>query len=100
MTSSCALTRRLAAEFACTARLYAESGVRLATSGKSGIDYTRECAQTLEAHGRSEIAFRAFTEHVASHQCGEVTQNGQGTCIHKSKTFSDGYAIDMPLADQ
>ena len=76
MTSSCAIRRRLAAEFASAARLYAESAVRLATSEEPGIDYTS--LQTLEAQGRAEFAFKAFTEHVASHQCGEDTQNGQG----------------------
>ena len=76
MTSSCAIRRRLAAEFASAARLYAESAVRLATSEEPGIDYTS--LQTLEAQGRAEFAFKAFTEHVASHQCEEDTQNGQG----------------------
>ena len=77
MTSSCAVRRGLAAEFACAARLFAESAVLLATSGKSGTDYTSLCDQTSEAQGSAEAAFRALTEHVASHQCGEATQNGQ-----------------------
>src|SRR5215472_12655621 len=100
MTSSCAIRRRLAAEFSCAARLYAESAVHLATSGKSGIDYTRECARTLEAHGRSEVAFRAFAEHVTSHHCGEVTQNGQGHLYAQEQRSSAGDAIDMPFVDQ
>ena len=78
MTSSCAVRRRLAEEFAFATRLYAESAVRLATSGKSGIDFTRVRDQTIKPQDRSEVAFRAFTEHVASHRCGEATQNGQG----------------------
>ena len=60
----------------CAARLFAESAVLLATSGKSGIDYTSLCDQTIEAQGSAEVAFRAFKEHVVSHQCGEATQNG------------------------
>ena len=76
MTSSCAVRRGLAADFASAARLFAESAVLLATSGKSGIDYTSLCDQTIEAQGSAEVAFRAFKEHVASHQCGEATQNG------------------------
>jgi hypothetical protein len=68
----------LAEKFALATRQYAESAVRLAISGKSGIDFTGLRDQTIKAQGRSEVAFRAFTEHVASHQCGEATQNGQG----------------------
>jgi hypothetical protein len=67
---SCAARRRLAAEFASAARLYAESAVRLATSDEPGIDYTSLC-QTLEAQNCLEVAFRVFMEHVASHPCGE-----------------------------
>ena len=81
MTSSCAARRRLAEEFAFATRLYAESAVRLATSGKSGTNFTRLRDQTIDAQGRSEVAFRAFTEHVASHQCGEATQNGPGASL-------------------
>ena len=57
MTSSCAVRRELAAKFACAARLFAESAVLLATSGKSGIDYTSLCDQTIEAQGSGEVAF-------------------------------------------
>jgi hypothetical protein len=77
MTSSCAVRRGLAAEFAFAARLFAESAVLLATSGKSGIEYTSLCDQISEAQASAEAAFRTFTEHVASHHCGEATQDGQ-----------------------
>jgi|SRR5215831_18110811 len=73
--SYCAIRRKLAEEFAIAARLYAESAIRLA-SGKSAVDYACLRDQTIEAHGRSETAFRGFNEHVASHQCGEAMQNG------------------------
>ena len=78
MTSSCAVRQRLAERFAFSTRLYAESAVRLATSGKAGIDFARLRDQTIEAHRRSEVAFMAFREHVASHQCGEATQTTTG----------------------
>ena len=75
MTSSCAVRRKLAEKFAFATRHNAQSAIRLANSGKFGIDFTRLRDQTIKAQGRAEVAFRAFTEHVASHQCGEVTQN-------------------------
>ena len=76
----CTIGRKLAEEFALAARLYAESAVRLAFVGKSGIEYSSLRDQTIEAQGRSEAAFRAFNEHVSSHQyqCGEITRNGHG----------------------
>ena len=89
MTSSCAVRRRLAEKFALATRQYAESAVRLAISGKFGIDFTRLRDQTIKAQGRSEVAFRALSEHVASHQCGEATQNGQGHLHPQSNTFLD-----------
>jgi hypothetical protein len=67
----------LAAELAIAARQYAETAAGLATLGISGTDYTLLRDQTIEAQKRSEAAFKAFTEHVVSHQCGEVTQNAQ-----------------------
>jgi hypothetical protein len=76
MKSSCALRRKLAEEFATAARLYAESAIRLACSGKSAVDYAYLRDQTIEAQGRSEVAFKGFNEHVASHRCGEGTRNG------------------------
>ena len=89
MTSSCAVRRRLAEKFALATRQYAESAVGLAISGKSGIDFARLRDQTINAQGRAEVAFRALTEHVASHQCGEATQNGQGHLHPQSNTFLD-----------
>ena len=77
MASFCPIRRTLASQFAIAARQYAETAASLATLGESGIEYTRLCDQTLEAQARSEAALKAFTEHVASHQCGEVTQNGK-----------------------
>jgi len=76
MTSFCNARRRLAEKFAVAARLYAESAVCLATSGKSGDDFTRLGKRTIEAQSLSEVAFRGLMEHVSSHQCGEATQNG------------------------
>jgi hypothetical protein len=76
MTSSCTTRRVLAEELALTARLYAEAAGRLASSGKSGIAYARLREHTSKALRCSEAAFRAFTDHVVSHQCGEITQNG------------------------
>ena len=89
MTSSCAVRRRLAEKFALATRQYAESAVRLAISGKFGIDFTHLRDQTIKAQGRAEVAFRALTEHVASHQCGEATKNGQGHLHPQSNTFLD-----------
>ena len=79
MTSSCAVRRSLAEKFALATRQYAESAVGLAISGKSGIDFARLRDQTIKAQGRSEVAFRALSEHVASHQCGEATPERPGT---------------------
>jgi len=67
----------LAEQFAVAARLYAESAVRLATSGESGIDFNRLSDQTIEAQDRSEAAFRAFKGHVAWHECGETLEGAQ-----------------------
>ena len=78
MRSSCAARRKLAEELATAARLYAESAIRLACSAKSAVDYACLRDQTIEAQGRSEVAFKGFNEHVASHQCGEATHNGNG----------------------
>jgi hypothetical protein len=68
----------LAEKLAVTTRLYAECAVCLATSGKSGADFIRLSKQTIEAQRLSEAACRAFMDHVASDQCGEVMQNGNG----------------------
>ena len=62
----------LAEQFAIAARLYVERAVKLAASGGVGINYTRLRDETIQAQERSEIAFRALTEHVASHQCGKA----------------------------
>ena len=78
MRSSCAIRRKLAEEFATATRLYAESAIRLACSGKSAVDYACLRDQTIEAQGRSEVAFKGFNEHIASHQCGETMHNGDG----------------------
>jgi hypothetical protein len=78
MTSSCNVRNRLAEKFAVAARLYAESAVCLATSGKSGHDFTRLSKQTIEAQSHSEVAFKALMEHVASHPCGVPTQTANG----------------------
>ena len=86
MTSSCTVRRSLAEKFALATRQYAESAVGLAISG---IDFARLRDQTIKAQGRAEVAFRALTEHVASHQCGEATQNGQGHLHPQSNTFLD-----------
>ena len=67
----------LAEKFAVTARLYAESAVCLATSGKSGTDFIRLSQQTIEAQNLSEAACRAFMDHVGSHDCDDVAQNGK-----------------------
>jgi hypothetical protein len=58
MTSSCPVRRRLLEAFALATRVYAESAVCLATSVESGIDHTALCDQTIEAQGRTEVAFR------------------------------------------
>jgi hypothetical protein len=76
--TSCVTRKSLAARFATAARLYAETATNLAILGKFGIEYTHLVNQTIEAQVRSDAAFRAFTEHVASHNCGDVPQNGQG----------------------
>ena len=91
MTSSCAVRPRFAEKSALATRQNADSAVRLAISGKSGIDFTRLRDQTIKAQGRAEVAFRAFTKHVASHQCGEARQNGQGHlfCTSKFQHASD-----------
>jgi hypothetical protein len=66
----------LASRFAIAARQYADTAAGLATLGASGIDYTRLRDQTIEGQAQAEAAFKAFTEHVESHQCGDATQNG------------------------
>jgi hypothetical protein len=79
MTSPCSVKRTLAEKFAVAVRLYAESAVCLATSEKSDIDFIHLSHQTIEAQSLSEAAFRAFMEHVASHQCAATTRNGTGS---------------------
>jgi hypothetical protein len=86
----------LAEKFALATRQYAESAVCLAISGKFGIDFTRLREQTIKAQGRSEVAFRALSEHVASH---EATQNGQGHLHPQSNTFLDYNAIRTDPAE-
>jgi len=76
MTSSCAIRRRLAERLAVATRLYAESAVCLATSGKSSIDFIRLSKETIEAQSLAEAACRAFMDHVGSHQCGDAMPNG------------------------
>jgi hypothetical protein len=83
MRSSCAVRRKLAEEFATAARLYAESAIRLACSGESGVDYAYQRDQTIKAQGQSEVAFRSFNEHVASHRCAEITPNGHGHSVEQ-----------------
>src|SRR5215469_12208940 len=77
MTSSYAIRRKLAEKLAVTTRLYAECAVRLATSKESGIDFVRLSKQTIEAQSLSEAACRAFMDHVGSHDCDDVAQNGK-----------------------
>jgi hypothetical protein len=72
MTPSCPTRRVLAERFATAARLYAESAVKLVSFEESRINYARLRNYAIRAQERSEAAFRAFTEHVASHQCGQV----------------------------
>jgi hypothetical protein len=67
----------LASQFAIAARQFAETATDLATLGKSGADYTRLREAAIEAQARSDAAFTLFTEHVASHHCGEDAQDGQ-----------------------
>lgn len=76
MRSSCAIRCKLAEKLAVATRLYAEIAVRLAISGKSGIDFICLSKQTIEAQNLAEGACRAFMDHVDSHQCGEAMQNG------------------------
>ena len=85
MTSACNVKRTLAEKFAVAVRLYAESAVCLAISGKSGMDFIRLSKQTIEAQSLSEAAFRAFMEHVASHQCAGTTQDGAGSLNAKEQ---------------
>jgi hypothetical protein len=59
----------LGAQFATAARLYAEAATTLALE-HSEIEYALLLDQTVQAQGRSEAAFKAFKEHVASHECG------------------------------
>jgi hypothetical protein len=59
----------LGAEFATAARLYAEAATSLALD-YSEIEYALLLDQTVQALTRAEDAFRAFKEHVASHECG------------------------------
>ena len=84
-THACQLRRQLADEFATAARLYAESVVRLVTSGVSHDDYVRLCERTEEAQNRSEAAFIAFEEHVDLHRC-----YGDGTCGHNVHNIASG----------
>jgi hypothetical protein len=60
----------LGAEFATAARLYAEAATSLARFDHSESEYVLLLDQTVQAQDRSEAAFRAFKEHVASHECG------------------------------
>jgi hypothetical protein len=75
--TSCPVRRKLASQFAIAARKYAENAAGLATLGTSDFDYIRLRDETTAAQAHSEAAFKAFTEHVDSHQCGEVTLNGR-----------------------
>lgn len=109
MTSCCPTRRTLAEQFASAARLYAESAVKLAILGKSGIDYIRLRDDTIDAQGRSEVAFRDFIQHVDSHQCGEGALNGRGHVYAQEKTHcvtgaqlpeSAHSRRDPPLAEQ
>jgi hypothetical protein len=69
--------------------LYLSANLSAKVGFHRGIDFTRLRDQTIETQCRSEVAFRTFTEHVASHQCGEATQNGQGHLHPQSNTFLD-----------
>ena len=67
----------LASQFAIAARQYADTASELATLGKSGPDYTRLRELTIQAQTQTEAAFRAFTGHVTSHQCGGAATSSQ-----------------------
>jgi hypothetical protein len=68
----------LAEIFAVATRLYSESAVCLATSGKSGSDFTRlSRPDDRDADPRGN-SIKTLREHVASHQCGEGSLNGKG----------------------
>ena len=45
--------------------------------GKSGADYILLRDKTIEAQEHSTAAFRAFTEHVASHHCSGAVTSGE-----------------------
>ncbi|HKE21851.1 MAG TPA: hypothetical protein VKB88_05630 [Bryobacteraceae bacterium] len=77
MKLGCPIRQTLAEQFATAARLYAETAVSLATMGKSGADYILLRDKTIEAQEHSTAAFRAFTEHVASHHCSGAVTSGE-----------------------
>ena len=67
--SFCVIRKSLGVQFATAARLYAEAATSLALD-HSEIEYALLLDQTVQAQDLTETAFRAFKEHVASHECG------------------------------
>jgi hypothetical protein len=65
----CTTRRRLAEEFAITARLYAEIVADLSSSRISKEDQNRLPETVRDAQNRAEDAFARFEEHLNSHQC-------------------------------
>jgi hypothetical protein len=69
----CETRRRLAEQYAISARLFAEAVVLL-TRDPAAVPpglYERLCAAVLEAQVRAELAGVRFEEHVDSHRCGQ-----------------------------
>jgi hypothetical protein len=99
MNSPCTIRRSLATEFAIAARLYAETAVRLATIGTSDTDFIRLRDDTIEAQRRSEAAFKDFTQHIASHQCGEARLTVGGiTLLTRKRKRGPGPPLFPPAA--
>jgi hypothetical protein len=75
-SKNCPVRRRLGEEFALAARLYAEAVVQLMRDPitMSDRDYQQLHAAVEQARARSEVAGRAFKEHVESHGCGSFTR--------------------------
>jgi hypothetical protein len=67
--SCCTAKRRLAEEFAMTARQYAEIVANLSSSRISKEDQSRLFEIVREAQNRAEDVFARFEQHLNSHQC-------------------------------
>jgi len=77
----CDIRRKLAEEFETAAPLYAESAIRLASSGKSGVDFVRPRDQTIEA------------------RIGRKLHSGVSTSTSLPIGASDGKTIGVPVSD-